>query len=275
MKYAFCFSILVVAGIWLLAAPANRSASHEATVQNREGTTQIAANESAAIESLRAIHSAEATYQATTGNGSFGSWNELVRRELLSKDLVDRYRSGYQFHLKVKSTSDQAARSFVILATPKTYDVTGRRTFSIDESGVIRFSAQKDATVASMEPLVDEGGGIEANEVSAVSALRTIFSAEATFQATVGNGDYGRLQELGKERLVDFVLAAGEKNGYLFKIRVEKTSSESRSFFEAHAVPKTYGQTGRKSFFIDDSGVIRGADKKGLEASVSDEPINR
>lgn len=276
MKYVFGFStFVVVVGIWLVAAPVKRSASRETTAQTKETAANMEANEAAAIEALKAIQSAEATYQSTTGKGSFGSWDELVRLELLNKKLVRQNQSGYQFRLQLKSGSDRVVRSFLIMATPTTYNVTGRRTFSLDESGVIRFSLQKDATAPSLEPLIDEGGGIDENEASAISILRTIFSSEATFQATAGNGDFGSLKELAKQGLINSVLADGEKNGYVFRIRVEKTSSESRTFFEAHAVPRTYGETGRRSFFIDESGTIRSADKNGKEASANDEAINR
>jgi hypothetical protein len=276
MKYVFSFSVfVVVVSIWLLAAPGKRSATHETTAQTKETAAKMEANEASAIETLKGIQSAEATYQSTTGKGSFGSWDELVRRELLNKNLVRKNQSGYRFRLQLQASSDQVVRSFLIMATPTTYNSTGRRTFSLDESGVIRFSLQRDATAASLEPLIDEGGGIDANEASAISILRTIFSSEATFQATAGNGDFGSLKELAKQGLINSVLAKGEKNGYLFRIRVEKTSSESRSFFEAHAVPRTYGQTGRRSFFVDASGTIRSADKNGKEASFNDEPIER
>jgi hypothetical protein len=274
MKYALCFLVFIaIAGIWLLTAPTKRSTSSQLPAQAKD-SAQITANEAQAIESLKAIQSAEATYQSTSGNGNFGSWEELVRGGLLPKDLVNKDHSGYSFRLELKPAGEQVVRSLLILAKPKAYEVTGRRTFSIDESGVIRFSVRRDAAVASLVPLTDEGGDIDANEASAVSTLRTIFSSEATYQATAGNGDFGSLKELGKEGLVNSVLAAGEKNGYLFKIRVEKASSESRSFFEAHAIPKTYGETGRKSFLVDESGTIRSADKNGKEAGANDEPIN-
>ncbi|MDQ2856146.1 MAG: hypothetical protein M3R68_07435, partial [Acidobacteriota bacterium] len=203
MKHVFGFSVLVVVvSIWLPAAPARRSAAHESTFQTKQSAAKIEANEAATIESLKAIQAAEATYQATTGNGSFGSWDELVRCELLNKGLARHEQSGYQFRLQVKSSSDHVVRSFLILARPATFNVTGRRTFSLDESGVIRFSPQKDATVASLEPLIDEGGDISANEASAILILRTISSSEATFQATAGNGDFGSLKELAREGLV-------------------------------------------------------------------------
>ena len=56
-----------------------------------------------------------------------------------------------------------------------------------------------------------------ANEGSAVSALRTLHGAEATYQATSGNGDYSNnLTELNAVNLIDSVLAAGSKSGYGF-----------------------------------------------------------
>jgi hypothetical protein len=35
-----------------------------------------------------------------------------------------------------------------------------------------------------------------------------------------------------------------------------------------------YGKTGMMSFFIDESGVLRGADRGGAPASLADKPVN-
>ena len=110
------------------------------------------------------------------------------------------------------------------------------------------------------------------NEAGAIRSLQTLFSAEATYQATVGNGDYGTLDELRKEGLVDYVLGEGHRYGYLFRVRREKRSSESpQSSLEIAAVPRTYGRTGRRSFYMGESGVIYAADKNGAEATSADE----
>ena len=114
---------------------------------------------------------------------------------------------------------------------------------------------------------------INYNEAGAIMALRTLLSAEATYQATVGNGDYGTLEELGREKLVDYVLAEGHRYGYLFRVRREKYSPESPASFEILAVPRTYGRTGRRSFYIDETGVIRAADKNGAEANLTDDLV--
>lgn len=114
---------------------------------------------------------------------------------------------------------------------------------------------------------------IKYNEAGAIMMIRTLHSAEATYQATVGNGDYGTIEELGKENLIDRVLAEGHRFGYLFQVRREKHSSESPSSFQIVAVPRTYLQTGRRSFYIDESGVIHAADKNGVEANLADDPL--
>jgi hypothetical protein len=103
------------------------------------------------------------------------------------------------------------------------------------------------------------------NESIAKSLLRTVVSAEATFQATKGAGRYGTLEELVSESLVSKDLL--EKYGY--KIDVSVSSNR----FEATAIPIEYGTTGRLSFFVDESGVLRGGDHGGGAATLSDKPI--
>jgi hypothetical protein len=112
---------------------------------------------------------------------------------------------------------------------------------------------------------------IKYNEAGTIATLRTLFSAEATYQSTTGNGDYGTLEELARENLIDPVLAEGHRYGYFFRIRREKSSPESRSSLEIVAVPQSYRRTGRRSFYISETGVIHAADKHGAEANPKDD----
>src|SRR5918996_5446711 len=58
-----------------------------------------------------------------------------------------------------------------------------------------------------------------ANEGSAQSSMRTIHSAEATYQATTGNGAFAdTLAALDGVDLIDPVLGTGIKSGYNFDI---------------------------------------------------------
>jgi len=61
-----------------------------------------------------------------------------------------------------------------------------------------------------------------ANEASAISALRTIHSAEVTYFSTSGgNSDYGTMTDLGNVALIDSALAgattaSAAKSGYVY-----------------------------------------------------------
>lgn len=114
---------------------------------------------------------------------------------------------------------------------------------------------------------------IKHNEAGAIETLHTLFGAEATYQSTTGNGDYGTISELGEQHLIDYVLAEGHRYGYLFQVRPEKHSSESRASLVIVAIPRTYGVTGRRSFYLNESGVIRAVDKKGAEANRGDDSL--
>jgi hypothetical protein len=103
-------------------------------------------NEAGAVMMLRTLHSSEATYQATTGNGNYGTIAELRKEGLIDYVLAEGHRYGYLFRIrqeKISSESPQA--SFEIVAVPRTYGRTGRRSFYVDESGVIRYADKKGA----------------------------------------------------------------------------------------------------------------------------------
>jgi hypothetical protein len=114
---------------------------------------------------------------------------------------------------------------------------------------------------------------IKHNEAGAIMSLRTLFSAEATYQSTTGNGDYGTLEELRKQGLIDQVLVEAHRYGYLFRVRREKRSSQSQPALEITAVPRSYGRTGRLSFYMDETGVIHAVDKKGSGAMHADHAL--
>ena len=103
-----------------------------------------------------------------------------------------------------------------------------------------------------------------ANEGSAQSSIRTIHSAQATYQATSGNGNYAAsVAILDTVDLVDPVLGLGTKSGYDFTIP-EATAGvvgTSQPSFTAQANPDVasgVSQTGTRTFGITEDGVLRG-----------------
>ena len=100
-----------------------------------------------------------------------------------------------------------------------------------------------------------------ANEGSAQSSLRTIHSAQATYQSTAGNGDFSTdLAGLYSQRLVDTVLNTGVKSGYDLAI-VEASGSGSSAVYGTYAYPTISSgvqQSGTRRFGMTEVGVMRG-----------------
>ena len=109
-----------------------------------------------------------------------------------------------------------------------------------------------------------------ANEASAIHSLRTIASAEAVYQSTAGNGKYGTLEQLVASNLIDRNLGAGVKNGYNFEVTLNNESPEG---FEVTGVPTTYRSSGLRSFYVDETLVIRGGDNSGGPSTKMDDPL--
>ena len=100
-----------------------------------------------------------------------------------------------------------------------------------------------------------------ANEGSAQSSLRTINSAQATYQSTAGAGAFATdLAALQGQNLVDSVLGGGAKSGYDFAV-VEQAGTGATAVYGAYGFPQTTGgatQTGTRRFGITETGVLRG-----------------
>jgi prepilin-type N-terminal cleavage/methylation domain-containing protein len=101
-----------------------------------------------------------------------------------------------------------------------------------------------------------------ANEGSAQQTVRTLHSSEATYQATLGNGNFGTLAELRTGSLIDSVLAGQNKSGYVFAItKVDLVVNTSPATFFSTSVPlltSGVSQTGTRRFAMADDGVMHG-----------------
>lgn len=110
-----------------------------------------AANEGSGISSLRTMHSAEATYQATAGAGEYGSFAQLMAGNLIDAQLgtAPNRKSGFNFVLLPVVSISTAPASFSATANPTSPAgvlQTGTRRFGTTEAGVIYF----DATAANL-----------------------------------------------------------------------------------------------------------------------------
>ena len=99
-----------------------------------------------------------------------------------------------------------------------------------------------------------------ANEAIARVAMQTLASAQTTYQSTEGAGRYGTLEELTKAGLISKELL--QNSAYKIELIVSNTH------FEISAVPREYGKTGKRSFFLDESFVMRAGDHGGGAATI-------
>lgn len=104
-----------------------------------------------------------------------------------------------------------------------------------------------------------------ADETAAMARLRAIARAEAQYQVESG-GEYGTLEQLIQKKYVNDP-SAGKLTGYRFDVQVK------RGGFEITAVPEKAGITGTRSFFVDETNVMHGADKNGARATASDPEV--
>ncbi len=134
-----------------------------------------------------------------------------------------------------------------------------------------------------------EQADMDAREDKAIANLRTLATALETYRraygklpdtlATLGPAPPGgvSIEEAG---LVDAELAAGNKDGYTIRYNIvpaagnlSSEDANKEETFSLSTYPNEYGKTGRRSFFLDSSGVLRGADKQGGVATSADPRI--
>ena len=121
---------------------------------------------------------------------------------------------------------------------------------------------------------------MEAREDAAMAALRkvsvaidTYFKAFEKLPESLAQLGPAPKEGISEEAagLLDAELAAGRAGGYALRYRIVPAGADGKeSRFELGAAPTQYGVTGRRSFFLDSSGKMRGADKQGAPATAAD-----
>jgi hypothetical protein len=134
-----------------------------------------------------------------------------------------------------------------------------------------------------------EQADLDAAEDAAIADLRSVAAALDTYRRAYGELPE-TLAELGPAppngvspeaaSLLDAELAKGDKDGYTIRYTItpgaggqaEEDAIKAETF-SLSSSPKEYGKTGRRSFFLDSSGILRGADKQGGIATTTDPRI--
>jgi hypothetical protein len=257
-----------------------KAASMLATTEKREDTELISyANivsyafignflvGSTDVKAVRHVVDSYLNHETLASSTHFRNYTRWQPRQVLgqvyvSPALMDSY------NLFARSGSAQISdqlRDFLVLLSPVPQAVT----YAISNEGVgplHELHIPKNLVMLMVAGMSAEPGEshIYRNEAVVQRVMRTLASAEATYHSTEGAGRFGTLDELTQAGMVSKDLL--QNSGY----KIELIVSNSR--FEISAVPTEYGKTGKRSFFLDESSVLRAADHGGGAATIADKP---
>jgi len=121
--------------------------------------SRIAANESASVQNMRNINTANVVFSSTYGIGYASTLAALgpppgggqptaTNSALIDDILATGTKSGYTYTYTPGSPVNGVIDSFTLSASPVTPGVTGYRYFFTDDSGVIRQNTSALATVS-------------------------------------------------------------------------------------------------------------------------------
>lgn len=119
------------------------------------GNMKRYANETSAMQSIRAINMAESQYENTypaqgyactlqaLGGDPHSGPPSATSAQMLQQDLASSIKSGYQFTIsnctKNSANGSDRVTGYTITAQPLTVGQTGNRTFCSDQFGAIKF----------------------------------------------------------------------------------------------------------------------------------------
>ena len=99
-----------------------------------------------------------------------------------------------------------------------------------------------------------------ANEASAISTMRLLFSAQSTYRATAGSGSFGNFGALQTAGLIDSVVGGSDttpKSGYVYTLTTPIGTVTQA--FDCSSIPSSgsgLGATGTRSFAVNETGVL-------------------
>lgn len=178
------------------------------------------------------------------------------RNELMKDEAVKEFLARYRF--------DPEPITYAASAE----GVGGQYELRIPRRLLMRFFAEIAATELATR--------IPRNEFVAGSFLESIKEQEKLYKKQ--HGRYATLDEMmadqqgaeDKERLLGLTVARDmiERYGYKFEM------TAAAGGYEVTMMPLEYGKSGRLSFYMDQSGVVRAGDHQGKTASSADPPIS-
>jgi type IV pilus assembly protein PilA len=122
---------------------------------------------------------------------------------------------------------------------------------------------------------------MSAQEAATIGACRTVTAAQTDYHNNSSPHSYadslgvlGTGFMAGNVRFIDENLASGTRMGYIYRLQAGTPVYYPGESFPVYnqwsmtAWPVVYGSSGSRSFYVDESGVVRGSDLGGTTATV-------
>lgn len=266
--------LLLIATMWIPASAAGTKEIPSLTA----GKAAAYQNELLALGAIKQIYAAEHQYLFNVTpppeqpGPSFGTLKQLQAAGLIDNVLGSGEKFGYYFNILALPRSAVAPPNLILDAWPKVYRKTGVRSFRMNIDCAINGADHGGFFAEAADPVVDVCTPTIAYVYGeqAMTDLRTIASAEFTYQATFGNGHYGSLAQLVETGLITEVMLL---NYHRHVVEINKPTLTTPASFRVWSTPTLYRTSGVLSLFIDDTGIMRGSDRGGQPAEPDDPPI--
>ena len=219
---------------------------------------------------LKAVRHCVDSFDARQTLASTNAYRDAVAWQAKQK-LVHLYLSDNVFKETYEETRKRSGASTdpvvqallaqlsVAETAPASYVATNDGEVVMHEA---RFPVSLVRTYALAAAVWAKDSSVLMNETMAVYALNRIAGAQSTYKDERKKGRYGTLEELVAEELLEKTFLENLE----YKIELDVSAEK----FEVSATPKTYGKSGRRSFFADHTGTVRGADHRGEPANAED-----
>ncbi|HMG76359.1 MAG TPA: hypothetical protein VK582_22990, partial [Pyrinomonadaceae bacterium] len=218
---------------------------------------------------VRRVIEANINHQTLSSNTAFRNsrrWepNRTLGQIYISPALMEGYHEEIR---KQGGTLDPGMRDFLLGLDPTASAIT----YALSNGGLgteheIHLPKNLILTTVAGISSATKNPPPEMNEGIAIGILQMLANLETTYKESAGKGSYGTIANLTTAKLLPPDLL--DKYGYKFELTVMGGDQ-----FEAVATPKEYGKTGKRSFFVDKSGVVRGDDHGGAPATSADKPV--
>ncbi len=216
---------------------------------------------------VRRVIDANIKRQTLSSNNAFRNSRRWEPDRTLGQIYVSpALMEGYHEEIGKQANIDPAMRDFLLGLSP----TASALTYAMSNDGLgtqheIHLPKNLILTMVAGISSATKNPPPEMNEGIAIGMLQMIAGAEKTYQASAGKGKYGTMDELAQQKLLTKDLM--DKYGYNFEVTVVADQ------FQVVATPREYGKTGKRSFFVDKSGVVRGDDHGGAPATAADKPV--